>query len=368
MPSPLRVAQVLGRMDYGGIEAEVLNYYRHIDRSKVQFDFYCAQGSALPQREELQALGAGLYPVPTYSHPLAFHRALYQAFRERGYKIVHAQLSTMSVFALFAAWRAGVPVRICHNHSTAHRGEGAKTLLKYLLRPLNRLFATDRFACGQAAGRWMYGARAMESGRVTVWPNAIETARFAYDPAARAALRAELGIPQHAVVIGHIGRFIYQKNHAFLLDVMAQLRHLAPQARLLLVGEGEWLPRLRARAEQAGLAGQVVFAGARRDAAGLYSAMDVFCLPSFYEGMPLVAWEAQANGLPCLFSEHIPAEAAVTPQAHTLPLSAGAAAWAQAALELAGQRAAAPDTAACDIAPWAEKLGRWYCEKARQNG
>ena len=133
MPEPIRVAQILNRMDSGGIEAVVMNYYRHIDRSKVQFDFYFAQGSTFPQREELQRLGAGIYPIPPYTKVMAYHRALYCAFRDRGYRIVHAHLSTMSIFPLFAAWRAGVAVRIAHSHSTADWGEGKKTLLKYCL-------------------------------------------------------------------------------------------------------------------------------------------------------------------------------------------------------------------------------------------
>ncbi len=366
MAEPVRIAQVLGRMDHGGIETEVLNYYRHIDHGAVQFDFYYFSGSVMPQKEELLALGAGLYPVPAYSRPVAYHRALYRAFKARGYAIVHAQLSTMSVFALLAAWHAGVPVRICHNHSTAYRGEGVKTLLKYLLRPWNALAATDWFACGQAAGRWMYGARAVRDGRVRVWPNAIDTAHFAYDPAARAALRAQLGIPRDALVVGHIGRFIYQKNHRFLLEAFAGLAARDPAARLLLVGEGEALPRVRAQAQAAGLAERVVFAGTFADTAGLYSAMDVFCLPSLYEGMPLVAWEAQSNGLPCLFSEHVPAEALSEKLATTLPLSAGAGAWAAQLARLAGRRMPAPDAAAWDIHAHAARLQRWYCEKTRQ--
>ena len=320
-PPPLRVAQILNRMDSGGIEAVVLNYYRHIDRSKVQFDFYFAQGSSLPQRKELETLGAGLYPIPPYSHPIAYHRALYTAFKQRGYKIVHAHLSTMSVFPLFAAWRAGVPVRICHNHSTAHWGEGGKTLLKYILRPFNKLFATDWFACGKTAGRWMYGDRAFDKGRVTIMPNAIDTVKFAFDPAARTALRKELCIPQNAFVVGHVGRFMYQKNHAFLLKVFAQLLKTRPDARLLLVGEGELEQQVRRQAAALGIQSQVIFTGARQDVHKLYSAMDVFCLPSRYEGMPVVAWEAQANGLPCLFSDQITSETKATEKAQCVSIS-----------------------------------------------
>lgn len=330
MNEPLRVAQVLNHMDSGGIEAVVLNYYRHIDRSKVQFDFYFAADSSLPQRTELERLGAGLYAIPAYSRPVAYHKALYAAFKQRNYKIVHAHLSTMSVFPLLAAWRAGVPVRICHNHSTAHWGEGVKTLLKYILRPFNKIFATDWFACGETAGRWMYGDGAFDSGRVTVLPNAIDTAKFAFDETARIELRKELGIPQDAFVVGHVGRFMYQKNHRFLVEIFAELCRQKPESRLLLIGEGELKEEIRQQARALGLQDKVIFTGARQDVNKLYSTMDVFCLPSFYEGMPVVAWEAQANGLPCVFADTITREAAQTMKPCFLSLHAATVDWTTA--------------------------------------
>jgi glycosyltransferase involved in cell wall biosynthesis len=361
MAQPIRVAQVLNRMDSGGIEAVVVNYYRHIDRSRVQFDFFFAAGSALPQRQELQAMGAGLYELPPYTHAAAYHKALTAALRRGGYPIAHVHLSTMSVFALAAAWRAGVPVRICHNHSTAHWGEGKKTLLKYLLRPFNKLFATDRFACGERAGRWMYGDRCFARGGVTVMPNAIDTAKFAYDPAARADVRAELGIPQGAFVVGHVGRFTFAKNHAFLLELFAQLRAARPEARLLLVGEGEREAEIRALTAQLGLSEAVIFAGVRQDVARMYSAMDVFCLPSRYEGMPLVAWEAQANGLPCVLSGEVSPEAVCGPNAVRLPLppKETPARWAEA---LQTARRADPP-AVPDIHREAARLEEFYLRR-----
>lgn len=330
MNMPIRIAQVLNRMDSGGIEAIVLNYYRHIDRDKVQFDFYFAEGSSLPQCKELEQLGAELHSIPAYSHPIAYHKTLYTAFKRHGYKIVHAHLSTMSLFPLFAAWRAGVPVRICHSHSTAHWGEGAKTLLKYILRPFNKLFATDWFACGEKAGRWMYGDKAFDAGKVTVMPNAIDTAKFAYDAQARVALREELGVPQDAFVVGHVGRFMYQKNHSFLLEIFAELCKMNSDAHLLLIGEGELKEQIQQQVRILSLQDNVIFTGARQDVNKLYSAMDVFCLPSFYEGMPLVAWEAQTSGLLCVFADTITREAAQTENSFFLSLHAAAADWAAA--------------------------------------
>lgn len=364
MEGPMRVAQVLNRMESGGIEAVVMNYYRHIDREKVQFDFYFFEGSALPQREELERLGAGLYPIPAYSRPLAYHRALYRAFKAAGYAVVHVHLSTMSVFALFAAWRAGVPVRICHNHSTAHWGEGKKTLLKYLLRPFNKLFATEYFACGEKAGRWMYGRRSFEDGKVYVMPNAIDVGRFAYNPAARSRLRGELAIPEAAFVVGHVGRFVYPKNHGFLLRVFQQTAALRQDAWLLLVGDGERMEQVRAQAEEMGLGDRVCFTGARPDAAMLYSAMDVFCLPSFYEGVPVVAVEAQANGLPCVLSDRVTAEVLLSPNSLRLPLG-DAGQWARLLTGLQRGTGALPADE-YDITAQAAELERFYLSHSHE--
>ncbi len=363
MDKPIRIAQVINRMDSGGVEAVILDYYRHIDRSRVQFDFYFVADSTLPQRAEMERMGAGLYPLPPCSHMFSYHRALYRAFKARGYRIVHAQMNTISVFVLFAAWRAGVPVRICHDHSTAHWGEGVKALLKYLLRPINKWFATDWFACGERAGRWMYGDKAFDAGRVTVLPNAIEPAKFAFDPAARQCLRAELGIAPDAFVVGHVGRLTYAKNHRFLLEMFAELQKQRPDARLLLVGEGELEQRIRQQVRKLGLEKAVVFTGARADVNKLYSAMDVFCMPSNFEGMPLAAWEAQANGLPCILSDHITREAGCSANSVFCALERGAAAWADAVCAAErGPAAAVPDIAQC-----ARRLEEFYWERETAN-
>lgn len=308
MEEPIRVAHVLNRMDSGGIEAVVMNYYRHMDRSKVQFDFYFAEDSLFPQKEELERLGAGIYQIPSYTNVGSYQRALRTAFRKKKYCIVHAHLSTMSVFPLFAAWRAGVPVRICHNHSTANWGEGIKTLSKYILRPFNKVFANRWFACGKKAGRWMYGNKAFDNNRVYVLPNAIDGERFAYDETARKSLRKEFLIPEDAFVVGNVGRFTYAKNHPFLLELFRQLTDIKPDAFLLLVGEGETDEAIHSMVMDKGLQEKVIFAGVRQDVNKIYSAIDVFCLPSHYEGFALVTVEAQASGLPCICSKQVSGE------------------------------------------------------------
>ncbi len=364
MAEPIRIAQVLNRMDSGGVEAVVMNYYRAIDRGKVQFDFYFEDKSSFPQRQELEQMGAGIYMLPSYKKLFAYYRALYKALKTRRYQIVHAQMSTLSFFPLFIAWCAGVPVRICHAHTTAVRSEGCKTIFKVILRPLCRLFSTDWFACGEAAGRWMYGNRAVKERKVQIMPNGIDMGRFAFDAGARRSVRERFGIPQDAFVVGHVGRFVYQKNHAFLLDVFQQLAQKVPNCYLLLFGEGELRGTVRDQAAIMGLAERVIFAGVRNDVFKCYSAMDVFCLPSFYEGVPVVAIEAQANGLPCLCGEAVSREAAMTTRFYRLPLDQGLNEWAEWLYKISSQRTFGPVSerkpGGWDIRTCAPQLQSWY--------
>ena len=328
MSEPLRVAQIMGKMNRGGVEAVVMNYYRAMDKTKVQFDFFVDADSEFPQKEELEQEGAGVFMLPPYSRMWAWQKQLTEQLRRGRYSIVHAHINTMNVFPMLCAWRAGVPVRICHNHSTAHPGEGKKTVLKYLLRPFNRLFATHWFACGRKAAEWMYGRQAVEHNRVVVLPNAIDTTRFAFDEAQRVQIREQLEIEPDVLVLGHVGRFCYQKNHRFLIEIFAEL-HQMTKSRLLLIGEGELTQSIRDLVHQKGLEKEVIFLGGKQDTAPYYNAMDAFCLPSFYEGLPVVAIEAQCSGLPCLLSDEVTEEAVLTDRAERFPLENSALQWAQ---------------------------------------
>lgn len=164
-------------------------------------------------------------------------------------------------------------------------------------------------------------------------PNAIDAEKFAFDPEERIALREELGIPQDAFVVGHVGRFMYQKNHKFLIDIFVKLLKERLDARLLLIGEGELMGQIKEKVERLGIRGTVIFTGVRNDVNKLYSVMDVFCLPSFYEGMPVVAWEAQANGLPCVLSNTVCKEAGNNTKNHFLSLNSDTEQWVEEMLK-----------------------------------
>lgn len=358
--SPIRVAQIMGIMNNGGVEAVVMNYYRAIDRTRVQFDFFVDETCSFPQREEIERLGGRWYLVPPYSRTIPFLRALYRQFRKNGYRIVHSQINTMGVFPLFAAWLAKVPVRICHNHSTTHRGEGKKNLMKVLLRPFARLFSTRYFACGDKAARWMFGDKLVNAGRVTLMPNAVNLSAFAFSAEDRASIRRELQIGEDTLLIGHVGRFTYPKNHGFLLKIFQAVLKERPAAQLLLAGEGELYEETLALSQTLDIENQVRFLGVRKDIPRLYSAMDVFCLPSFYEGLPVVMVEALANGLTCVVSDRVTNELNAF-AVRQLPLESGAEAWARVLCETP-RGYAAPEALAdqFDIAQTSKRLEAYY--------
>lgn len=300
---PIRVAQMMTEMNYGGVEMVVMNYYRHIDRSKVQFDFFVLEGSEIPQREEIERLGGRIYIVPHYKHLVQYEKTLIRLFKENNYKIVHSHMNTLSVFSLRAAKKAGVPVRIAHNHSTAGKGEYKKNLVKYMLRPFAKVYPTDLFVCSHLAGDWLYG----KNTNYTVFNNAIELDKFVYNEQIREKIRKQYHI-ENKFVIGHVGRFCYQKNHDFLIDIFEKVHEREKEAILLLIGEGELEDEIKAKVHRLGLDECVIFAGTCSNVNEMYQAMDVFVLPSRYEGLPVVGVEAQAAGLPCLFSINVTKE------------------------------------------------------------
>lgn len=364
MKEPIRIAQIIGNMNNGGVESVLMNYFRAVDRTEVQFDFYIQKTSSFPQREEIERLGGRYYFLPQYSRVLKYHRELKRLLQEKKYFAVHSHISTMSFFSLFAAFRAGVPVRICHNHSTAYWGEGIKTLLKYMLRPFAKLLATDYFACGERAGRWMYGNRCFKQGKVHVLPNAVDIERYRFHEDARAALRHEIGIATNTLTVGHVGRFTYAKNHAFLLDIFAALHREHPDSVLLLVGEGELEAQIRKKIQALGLDDCVLLLGVRDDVNKLYSAMDVLCLPSYYEGMPVVLVEAQASGLPCVVSDRVTDEIKSLRLIKRLSISETTAKWQQALISAgSAKRDGSAEQKEFDVALHAKKLTHFYLEK-----
>lgn len=308
---PIRVASVIGRYIGGGVEAVTINYYRNIDKNKVQLDFICDEDSTNIPYEEIERMGGKVIIIPSYSKPFKYHKALKRVLKEGNYKIIHSNINTLSVFSLFAAKCAGVPVRIAHSHSTTNKKEKKKNLMKQILRPFSKVFATDYMCCSELAGRWLFGNKEYDKGNVYLLNNAIDLDKFKYNESLRKNKRKELGIKDDTLVIGHIGRFVAQKNHDFLIDIFNEIHKKNNNSILLLAGQGPLMEDIKNKVKELNLEDSVKFLGQRNDANELYQAFDVFLLPSLYEGLPVVGVEAQAAGLLCYLSDDMTKETKV---------------------------------------------------------
>lgn len=332
MAEPIRVAQIVGKVVIGGVDSVVMNYYRHIDKSRVQFDFFMDGYDNSLLDEEIQDLGGRIIKLEPYEKSMKINtQQCYKAFVENNYNIVHSHLNTLSVFPLSAAWKAKVPVRIAHNHSTTSKGEFKRNLMKNGLRPFSKTFATHYATCSKYAGEWLFGKSTYNQGKVRLIRNAVDLSLFSIDPLARNKIRTEFGL-ENNFIVGHVGRFVFPKNHEFIIEVFAEVYKENSNARLLLVGVGELEEDARKQVASLGLQQVVIFTGLRRDIPDFLNAFDLFFLPSRYEGLPVVGMEAQACGLPCLMSDKVPPDVAITPLVDFFPLASPVSEWAHKVL------------------------------------
>lgn len=330
---PIRIAQIMGKWVGGGVESVIMNYYRNIDRTKIQFDFICDEDSTNIPYEEIENLGGKVILCPPYQKVLNYQKCLVNLFKENKYKIVHSNINTLSVFPLRAAKKAGVPVRIAHSHSTSNKRELKKNIIKNVLRPFSKKYATDYFACSELAGRYLFGDKIFDEGKVTIINNAIDVDKFTFNEKIRKQKREELGINEDTLVVGHIGRFVKQKNHDFLIDIFNEVHKQRENSVLLLIGQGPLLPEIKEKVEQLNLNESVKILGQRNDVNELYNSLDVFLLPSLYEGLPVVGVEAQANGLLCEFSSAMTKETKVIDSTRFIDLDKPASYWANMLLK-----------------------------------
>lgn len=353
---PKRILQVVTYMGRGGIETMLMNYYRHIDRTKVQFDFLVHRDFRADFDDEIEALGGQIYRVPPMNPlKMSYWKVLDNFFRAHPYEIVHCHLNYKSGIVLAAAKRAGIPVRVAHAH-TASMSAGFSKFARIVMKPLIPRTATHYLACGKAAGDAIFGGKPY-----ALIANAIDAEALRFRQEVRRRMRGELELGDPFTVI-HVGRFSEEKNHAFLLDAFAEVLKQEPNAKLVLVGDGP----LRADMEQKAAAlpeGSVRFLGIRKDVPDLLQAADVFAFPSIFEGLPVTMIEAQASGLPCVKSATVTDECIVTDLVTTLPIN-DAAAWVDAILRTRSiprtDRLADIQVSGYDIVTAANKLERFY--------
>lgn len=325
---PIRIAQIIGKWVGGGVESVVMNYYRYIDRSKIQFDFICDEDSTNIPYDEINSLGGKVILIPPYQKIIKYHNELKKVLKEGNYKIVHSHINTLSVFSLWAAKSVGVPVRIAHSHSTTNKKEKKKNLMKQVLKHFSKVFATDYMCCSELAGRWLFGDKEYDKGNVYLLNNAIDLDKFKYDENIRKEKRKELNISDDTLVIGHVGRFVEQKNHRFLIDIFNEVHKERENSILLLAGQGPLMEEIHEKVNELGLNESVKFLGQRKDIDKLYQAFDVFLLPSLYEGLPVVGVEAQATGLLCILSDDMTKETKVLDSTKFIKLDNGSIKWA----------------------------------------
>lgn len=330
---PIRIAQIIGKWLGGGVEAVVMNYYRCIDKTKYQFDFLCDSDSTNIPYDEIEQLGGRVILIPPYQEIFKYEKELIKILKQNNYKIVHSHINTLSIFPLRAAKKAGVPIRIAHSHSTTNKAEKKKNMMKMLLRPFSKKYATHYFCCSELAGRWLFGDKAYDSGDVFLLNNAIDLDKFKYDKKIRTEKRKELGIEDDVLVIGHIGRFVAQKNHTFLIDIFNEIYKKNNNTILLLAGQGPLQEEIKNKVNELGLKDKVKFLGQINDAYRLYQAIDIFVLPSLYEGLPVVGVEAQATGLLCELSSDMTKETKVLDTTRFISLNTSAEEWAKIILD-----------------------------------
>lgn len=372
---PIRVLHVVGRMDRGGIENFVMNIYRNIDRNKVQFDFLAHYGREAAFNDEIRAMGGRIYEMPAirdethvyYWKLFEYILALNKFFKEHSeYKIIHGQMTNTASIYMPIAKKYGVTTRIAHSHNS-HGKVGMLGIVTDILKKPVFKYATDLFACSEAAAKYFYPESYIKAGKVKIVPNAVDVGKFRFNPEKRSEMRAEFGISDK-LVIGCVGRFRTEKNQIFLVDVLSEALKIEPSAVLLFAGDGPLEDEVKKKAAEMSLADKCVFLGMRSDIPDVMQAMDVLAMPSLFEGLPVTGIEAQASGLHVVASTGVPDEMDAIHLIDFLDLEKGTKEWAELLLIRAKEKR--EDTfekikaAGYDIhttAPW---LQEFYLERA----
>lgn len=319
---PIRILQCVSNMDRAGIETMLMNFYRNIDRDKIQFDFLCNKSKPGDYDDEIKSLGGKIYVSPGLNpfKWFKYQRYMKELFKNHPeYKIIHCQNEAMGFPALYAAKKNGISVRIAHSHNTVTRFDfkwPIKIAYKYLLRTV----ATDYVACSHAAGKYLFGKD------VKVINNAIDSQKFIYNEEVRKEIRKKYNV-ENKFVIGHVGRFEPQKNHEFLIKLFYEYQKQDSTAVLLLIGTGSLENHIKKLVHNLKIQDKVVFTGSILNVNEMYQAMDMFILPSFHEGLPVVGVEAQASGLHCVFSDSITEETNITGNIFFLNLNSKVELW-----------------------------------------
>ena len=334
---PVRVLHVLDALNQGGIENLIMNVYRAIDRSKVQFDFALRRESQGYFDDEIERLGGKIYYFESESKSIDnYRKSLSHIIDEKGpYKAIHSHCYFFSGYILRVAKKKGISVRIAHSHDTS---KGRKDSLKRktyeeIMRCLIRAYATDMVCCSNEAGKYVFG----EKVNYKVIYNGIDVDRFKFEIKTREEYRKKLGLDD-ALVLIHVGRFADQKNHSFILDILKDLSPEVENWKAIFIGNGELLEKTIEKAKTLGINDRIIYLSGISNPEYYYNASDVFVFPSKYEGLGIVAVEAQVNGLPSILSSKITSEVGITDLAKYLSIDEGTSKWIDAVKHINNQK------------------------------
>lgn len=327
----IRVLQVLGGLNLGGAETMVMNLYRRIDKSKIQFDFIIHLQDKQAYEDEVLAMGGKVYRFPAFNgRNLIIQRNLWKKFflEHKEYKILHSHVRSYASVYIPIANKCGLKT-IIHSHSTSN-GNGFSAKIKDIMQYPLRFQADYLFACSKEAGQWLFGKKACKKNNFKVIHNAIDSKKFSFCSIKRKEIREKLGI-NDKFVVGHVGRMTKPKNHTFLLRTFLEVNKIRKDAVLLLIGDGELRSSIEKDIRDLGIMDKVIVLGSKNNTQDYYQAMDVFVFPSLWEGLGIVCIEAQDSGLSCIVSENIPKEIDVEENLiHVMHLSDGEKKWADA--------------------------------------
>lgn len=332
MDKPIRILQVVRKMDMGGVQSMIMNYYKSIDRNNVQFDFLVQGNDDGFYDREIIAMGGVIHKISHIGNLFSYYKDFNEILCNNDYKIIHIHENFRNIHGLILAFKNGVPCRISHSHNSYPEPSFTRRLFKKIISFFINRLSTHKYACSYIAADWLYGKKQKKNSDISIINNAIETKKFKFDKKSRLIKRDELNLTDK-IVIGHIGNFSLQKNHEFLIDIFNEIHLLENKAHLVLVGEGELLEKYKKKVDLLGLNEKVSFLGKRDDANQLLHAFDLFLFPSLYEGLPVVVVEAQASGLQCVISDEISKEITITNLVNFINLKRSTQQWAQLVIE-----------------------------------
>lgn len=347
MKKKTKVLIFVDRMRHGGIQQFIVENIKHINKSKLQIDVLTLDdGQSYPLEDTIKDLGCDFYKLKGIwiNNPfdyIKYARAINNFFKQHeGYKVVHMNASSKNFLLLRYAKKYNIPVRIAHSHNIDFQ---TKNLIKKLIGNILKLpmqkYATDYFACSMIAGEWLFGKKNITNKKVVIINNAVDYEKFKYSEEKRKKIRKEFSLKSKDILIGHVGRFTNQKNHPFLIDIFYEMTRQNKKVKLIMVGIGEKEKEIKQKVKELKIEDKVIFAGFRNDVNEIMQAMDIFLLPSLYEGLGIVLIEAQAAGLPSFTSDKVvPHEAKISKLLHYIPLEENEKQWATKILESSLER------------------------------